>query len=290
MDTENLVYVNGKFFPAAAPVIRPTDRGFTLGDGLFETMLALQGTVVRLADHLARLTAGAATLRIPLDVAIAKAAISQTITANALQNQAATLRLTLTRGTAARGLALPQQPQPTLMVSAVRHTPYPAELYQRGMHAIILPQRRNEFSTIAGVKSLNYLENVLGKEQATRAGAHEGIFLNTQGFLAEGCVSNLFWATDGTLFTPSLACGLVPGIVRKAVLALAHTAGIVVAAGKHNASSLLTSDEAFLTNTLLGIIPLTQVDGQPIGNGVPGVVTHHLQTTLTPRMPIRPDA
>ncbi len=281
------IFVNGKIVFATETAILPTDRGFTLGDGIFETMLALDGTVIRLEAHLSRLADGAQTLRLPLDVAVVRAAISQTLAANGLTTGAATIRLTLTRGASARGLALPAQPQPTLVVSARRHEPYPAELYRRGMRAIILPHRKNEFSAIGGIKSLNYLENILGKAEASDAGANEGIFLNTRGFLAEGCVSNLFWVRNGALFTPATDCGLVAGIVRQTVLSLGSTAGFDILEGKYNASSLFSSDEAFLTNTLMGIMPLTRVDGQPIGNGFPGEITRFLAERLTPQMPIR---
>ncbi len=284
------IFVNGKLVAAATGAIRPTDRGFTLGDGVFETMLATDGTVVRLAAHLARLADGAARLRLPVDAETARAAIARTLAANGLTAGAATVRLTLTRGASARGLALPSQPQPTLVVSAGRYVPYPAELYRRGMRAVILRHRKNEFSAIAGVKSLNYLENILGKADASAAGADEGIFLNTAGFLAEGCVSNLFWVRDDALFTSAVACGLVPGIVRQAVLSLAEAAGIGVFEGKYNAPSLFESDEAFLTNTLMGIMPLTMVDGRRIGDGSPGAVTRFLTARLTPQMPIRPAA
>lgn len=284
------IFVNGKMVPAATGAIPPSDRGFTLGDGIFETMLALDGTVVRLAAHLARLADGAARVRLPMDAETVRAAITQTLAANGLTAGAATVRLTLTRGTSARGLALPFQPQPTLVVLAGRYVPYPAELYRQGMRAVILRHRKNEFSAIAGVKSLNYLENILGKAEASDAGADEGIFLNTGGFLAEGCVSNLFWVREGALFTPAMACGLVPGIVRQTVLSLAAAAGIGVFEGKYNAPSLFESDEAFLTNTLMGIMPLTMVDGRRIGNSLPGATTRFLTARLTPQMPILPAA
>jgi len=103
-------------------------------------------------------------------------------------------------------------------------------------------------------------------------------------------VSNLFWVRDGELFTPAIDCGLVPGIVRQTVLSVAAAAGIGFSTGKQNASSLLTSDEAFLTNTLMGIMPLTEVDGQTIGNNLPGEMTRFLAARVTPRMPIHPGA
>lgn len=284
------IFVNGRMVAAGVGAISPTDRGFTLGDGVFETMLALDGTVVRLDAHMARLSAGAERLHIPVDISAARAAIAETLAANGLAQSFATVRLTLTRGTGARGLSLPTAPRPTLVVSASGYTPYPAELYRHGMKAIILPYRKNEFSALVGVKSLNYAENILGKADAQTAGADEGIFLNTRGFLAEGCVSNLFWVQDERLFTPEIACGAVAGVVRAAVLEVAESAGIATEVGKYNASSLFASDEAFFTNSLIGIMPLTAVDGRAIGRGKPGKLTQFLAQNLTPQMPMRPAA
>jgi aminodeoxychorismate lyase len=266
----NLFYVNGSLIPADQPALLPTDRGFTLGDGLFETMRAVQGRVLRLQAHLERLAYGAGVLQIPLDVAGIPQAIAETLAANRLDQTDAMIRLTLSRGPAPRGLNYPLQPRPTLVIAAWPFAPYPDELYRRGMRAIILKQRRNEFAATASLKSLNYLEGIVGKNQAEAAGVNEGIFLNTQGFLAEACTSNLFFIKDGVLYTPSLDCGIIPGVIRRTILELARSNHLSVFEGKYKASSLLTSDEAFLTNSLMGIMPLTEVNQQKIGAGRPG--------------------
>lgn len=287
MKIDNLVYVNGQILPADQPALRVDDRGFTLGDGLFETMRAVRGTVLHRQAHLNRLERGAKLLHIPLDVAKLPDAIRQTLAANHLDRAEATIRLTLSRGIAPRGLAYPADPKPTLVITARPFTPYPAELYRRGMKAIILPQRRNEFAATAAVKSLNYLEGIIGKNQAESAGANEGIFLNTQGFLSEACTSNVFWIKDGELHTPSLDCGLIPGVVRGAILDLARANAIPAFEAKTNAPSLFESDEAFLTNSLMDVMPLTEVDGRKIGAGEPGEMTlrlaalyHDLSTSM----------
>lgn len=284
------IYVNGKFYAEHENAIRATDRGFTLGDGIFETMLAVRGEVLRRDAHLARLRAGAKTLKIPLDADAARAAIDKTLAANGLENSIATVRLTLTRGVSARGLALSKNVHPTLVISAVSFAPYPAKFYRYGMHAVILQARRNEFAATANLKLLNYVEGILGKARAIEAGAQAGIFLNTRAYLAESCVANLFWMKDETLFTPSVGCGIVPGILRATVLNLARQAGIATIETQKKAPSLIESDEAFLTNTLMGVMPLTRVDAKIIGQGVVGKMTKLLQLNLKPQMPIHPDA
>ncbi|RME43173.1 MAG: hypothetical protein D6796_13445 [Caldilineae bacterium] len=271
-----MYYLNGELQPADRPALLPTDRGFTLGDGLFETMRAVEGRVVHLAAHLRRLADGAARLQIPLDAASLPAVIARTLEANRLHRADATLRLTLSRGPAPRGLAPPPHPQPTLVITAAPYTPYPASLYRRGMKAILLPQRRNEFAATVSLKTLNYLEAIVGKGQAAAAGAEEGIFCNTAGFLAEACTANLFFVRSGELYTPADACGLVPGVVRGEVLSLAREAGIPVRLGRYTPDDLRRSDEAFLTNSLMGVMPLTEVDGRKIGDGQPGRLTRTL--------------
>lgn len=284
------IYVNGKFYADDEPAILAADRGFTLGDGIFETMLAVSGDVIRFETHLARLQKGAGILQIPVQIDSVRMAVEQSLVANYMENNVAVVRLTLTRGVSARGLAMPNNPHPTLVVSVMPYVPYPAEFYRHGMSAIILKARRNEFSATANLKMLNYVEGILGKSQAKKAGVQAGIFLNTRGYLAESCVANLFWAAGNTLFTPSIDCGIVPGVLRETVLALARNMGIDVVETQEKASSLCESNEAFLTNTLMGVMPLTRVDGKAIGRGGIGEMTKLLQLQLRPQMPIRPDA
>jgi len=236
----------------------------------------VNGRVLHLQAHLRRLAEGAARLRIPLDVAPLPEAIARTLAANDLRHADATLRLTLSRGPAPRGLAFPAQPRPTLVIAAAPYRPYPAVLYRRGMKAILLPQRRNEFAAAVSLKTLNYLEAIVGKAQAADAGADEGIFCNTQGFLAEACTANLFFVRDGELHTPADDCGLVPGVVRGVVLSLAQADGLPVRLGRYTPDDLRRSDEAFLTNSLMGVMPLVEVDGQKIGDGRPGKLTRTL--------------
>jgi len=274
------IFVNGRFLPAATPAILASDRGFTLGDGLFETMRASGGRIWYLPLHMGRLARGAAVLKIPVNVESLARAIVRTLAANDLMQAEATVRVTLSRGRSTRGLTLPEKPKPTLVISVDNFAPYPDALYQTGMSAVVLPQRRNEFALTASLKSLNYLEGVLGKDQAAAAGAHEGIFLNTQGFLAEACTANLFFVKDKVLHTPAVNCGLVPGVMRHTALKMARAGEIPVVEGKYKASTLFAGDEAFLTNVLMGVMPLTRVDGQPIGGGQPGPLTMRLLSKL----------
>lgn len=258
-----IVNLNLNLVPAETARIDPADRGLLLGDGLFETMRAADGAPLRLTRHLARLRQGAAVLRLPLpwsDEALA-AALRDTLAANDLA--AGVLRLTLTRGPAPRGLLPPTEPAPTLLMAA---SPLPPAM--PSAHAVIARStRRNEHSPLARCKTLNYLDNVLARIEAEERGAGEALLLNTAGRLAETTIANLFAVIDGTLLTPPVEDGALPGVMRATVLQEAQAVERPILS-----ADLVRASEAFLTSSL-GIRPLLSVDGAPVGRGETGPVT-----------------
>lgn len=271
------IYVNGELLAEQDARVSVHDRGFLLGDGLFETIRARRGHALHLDQHLARLRAGAAVLGFdPPPPAELATAVQRTLAANSLAASEAVVRLTVTRGAGPRGLAPPPSPSPTVVVSAAALSAPPLPLQT----AITIPFRWDAASPLAGLKTLNYLPQILGRQAAAAAGAHEGIFLNHADALVEGCASNLFWVRDGVLFTPSLACGPLPGITRAQVLALAAQMGQPGQEGAFPRQHLLGADEAFLTNSLQGLTPLIRFDGQVLGQGQPGPFTTRMQTLL----------
>ena len=185
MSEARLLWVNGELLPAGEAAVDPRDRGFTLGDGVFETMRVRGGAVLRIERHLSRLRAGAAVLGLsplPRDEDLADA-ITRTLAANGLTDAA--VRLTVTRGVPkSRGLLPHPEPSPSLVVHAEPFTGYPAELYDRGARAVVVSILRNEHSPLAGVKPLNYLDNVLARREAEARGADDALLLNTAGGLA----------------------------------------------------------------------------------------------------------
>jgi len=264
------ISINGMLTAAADARIDPSDRGFTLGDGLFETIAVRKNAVRHLAAHLARLRNGAGVLGIPLvrtDEQLA-ALIGETITANALTN--AVVRVTLTRGPGARGIVFPPHPTPTLVIT-VAPLPPPAEP-ARVITATVT--RRNEHSPLSRIKHLNYLDNILARQEATAAGADDAILRNTAGRIAESTVANIFVLVDGGLLTPPIEEGALPGIVRAEAIRLAHAEERAI-----TTEVLARASEVFLTNAL-GVRPVTHVDGRPVGDGEPGLITQLLATRL----------
>ena len=264
------IYLNGELVAAEQAALPALDRGLLYGYGLFETMKSYGGRVFRLAEHYRRLEAGADLLAIPVPLTLAALgeAVYTTLTRNGLAD--AYLRLTLTAGPGDGG------GNASVILFAREVTEYPPELRERGMAAVVSAVRRNETSPLARVKSLNCLDNLLAREEARRSGAGEALLLNTQGFIAEGAASNVFLVRNGTLVTPGVEAGALPGITRQAVLELAGEEGIEVVETSLALADLHGADEAFLTNSVMEVMPLVSVDGRPLGPGRPGSLTERL--------------
>jgi branched-chain amino acid aminotransferase/4-amino-4-deoxychorismate lyase len=234
------------------------DRGLLLGDGLFETLLWVDGQVQCLDAHLDRLAAGCKILGLPVPDREAAGRLCRAAPGEAgVESGRAAVRLTLTAGSGGRGLDRPGAPTIRLMARAAAATPVsaPADL-------VLARTRRNEGSPAARLKTLSYLDNVLARGEARAAGADEAVMLNNRGELACASAANLFWITDDTLFTPALSCGVLNGIVRARVLAKAAALGVetvVVAAG---VPALEGARAAFLTNSLIGVRPVARFEGR----------------------------
>jgi branched-chain amino acid aminotransferase len=257
------------------------DRGFTLADGLFETMRAYNGSLFRLGRHLERLQRGAVRLNIPLPPGLRAAVIGAMRTAASAGLREASVRLTVSRGPAPPGIAPPLEPEPTL-IFAVHPLPRLAEnLYTQGVSACALSSRRNERSALSGLKTLSYTENILGLLEAQAQGADEGLFLDTEGHLSEATSSNLFIFVGGALVTPPTTCGALPGVTREAIFEIAVALGIAVEERAIRPEELYSAKEAFLTSSVREVVPLVRLTGSglppsPIGPGGPGPVTVRL--------------
>lgn len=273
------VFLNGRIVPDGEARLDPADRGFLLGDGIFETLRAGARGVEDLAAHLARLRGGAELLGLPVPAALdAAAAMTAVLEACGLTGKPASLRLTLARGPGPRGLLPPETPAPTVLITAQpRNTaPLPAA------RAVIARVRRNEGSPLSRIKSLSYLDNVLARREAAARGADEAILLNTAGRLACASAANLFLVRDGTLLTPPVSEGVLAGIVRARILAVAGDLGMTAVEAVVGPDELRDAEEAFVSNSLVGLRPIAEIDGQAIGSPAGGPVTASLAATLFP--------
>lgn len=273
---EVLIYLNGALVPRGEARISPFDRGILYGYGLFETMRSYGGRVFRLDRHLARLMCSAERLGLAawLDPAALRQAIHKTLEANKLMD--ARIRLTVTAGEGERGLAPPTSGMLTIIVVAEELVLPPSQAYEDGISAAVVSVRRNSQSPLSGIKSIGYLDNLLAHSEAVAAGADEAILLNEQGFVAECSTSNIFLVVEGRLLTPSAESGILPGVTREEVIELALNLGIAVEEEEIPLAQLLRANEAFLTNSIIEVMPIVEVDGKPIGTGKPGEVTKRL--------------
>ena len=270
-----IVYLNGNLVPLSQACISPLDYGFLYGYGLFETMRAYEGFVFRLDKHLNRLAGSAERLGIPTVAAGLKEAVTATLQANKLSD--ARIRITVSIGEGGIIPDMRQCQKPTVLVMAEHYKPHPELVYSTGFKAIVSSLVRYSRSPLSIIKSANYLENMLAKQEATAAGANEAIRLNEKGFLAEASMSNVFLIIGDRLMAPPLESGILPGITREAVIELAPRLGISTIERDITIEELFRAQEAFLTNSLIEIMPLTVIDGKPVASGKPGLITERLR-------------
>lgn len=272
-----LVHLNGRLVPKEQALVSVFDHGFLYGDGIYETLRAYGGAFFLLDRHLERLrhSADAIALRLPLSEDGIREALRQTLAANKLSD--AYVRLHVSRGPGEIGLDPGLCPKPTMVITAKHLPPYPKEHYERGVSVAIVATRRNHpLALNPAIKGTNFLNNILAKIEAIKAGAYEGIMLNWEGFVAEGTISNVFHVTDGTLVTPSLSVGILEGVTRGLVLSLARTAGVATAERVFGPEELAQAEECFITNSTIEIMPVTTIDKRSVKAGMPGPVTRRL--------------
>ena len=230
------------------------DRGLLLGDGLFETVLALDGKLVGLAAHLDRMAAGCAVMGLPpLDRALAERLMGEALAGVAAPRAA--VRLTLTAGSGGRGLDRPDAPEPRLFATAAA-----SQLPSGPARLITSSVRRNEGSPAARLKTLSYLDSVLARRQAREQGGDEALMLNSREEAACAAAANVFWVSEGRLLTPALECGVLAGTMRARVLAAAGRLGVAVAEVQAPGQTLRGADAIFLTNSLIGVRAVSSLD------------------------------
>jgi branched-chain amino acid aminotransferase len=270
------IFLNGSFVNFTRAKISVFDRGFLYGDGLFETMQAYWGKVFRLQDHLDRLFRAAKEIRlsVPYTRKELKNIIKKVLKTNGLSD--AYIRLTLSRGVSESGLISGNKSSPTLVIVARVFKRLSPSAYRKGWRATVVETRQNEASPLSRLKSLNFLNNILARKEAETKRVDEGILLNTLGEVTEASTSNIFLANKDSIITPSEESGLLPGITRGVVLKLAPNLGLKAYERTVNLSHLMRAREAFLTNSLIEIMPLVEIDGRRIGKGRPGPITEKI--------------
>jgi branched-chain amino acid aminotransferase len=289
------IYIDGKFYTEKTAKVSVFDHGLLYGDGVFEGIRAYHGRIFKLEEHVARLfdSAKAILLEIPMSPTAVMKAVSHTCWLNRVKD--GYIRLVVTRGVGNLGLSPFNCRRPSVIIIAGKIVLYPPAMYRRGLDLVTVPTTRMPSSALnPAIKSLNYLNNVLAKIEAIRAGVLEAVMLNTQGNVAECTGDNLFIVRGGQILTPSVSSGALAGITRKVVIQLASEhLGVNVQETILTRYDLFTADECFLTGTGAEIIPSVKIDGRTVGTGRPGAITRRLmalfrELTRQEGHPIRP--
>ena len=278
---QEIVYLNGRLVPRLEARLSPFDHGFLYGYGLFETMRAYDGHIFRLDSHVTRLRCSAESIGLTDTLLTTeegkqtlKAACLAILEANELKD--ARIRLTVSAGEGDMTPDIGTYPKPTILITARTFAPLPPEKYETGFKAAVSFLRRNSQSPLSRLKSTSYMESILARTTARAAGYDEAIFLNEQGYLAEGSTTNVFLVSNRELITPCFESGVLPGITRDAVLEIARTSNIKATERWVELNQLVEAQEAFFTNSVLELMPMVSIDGRPIGSGKPGKLTRDL--------------
>jgi branched-chain amino acid aminotransferase len=285
----SLAWLDGRLVPLGVPHLSIADRGFQLGDGLFESLRARRGVLIEWPEHIARLRAGAAVLEIPLVAdAVVERGVRELLAAEGLDGPDgaapgdAAVRITVTRGAVEARGTLPRgwdAGRPTVAIQVWPYAPPAPDLLSRGIRAVTSRLRRDPASPLAGVKSTSRADYVLARLEAERAGADDALFLTLDGHVSEATSSNVFAIAGDRLLTPPLTAAILAGTTRTWLLedvAVRHT-GLRPVVADLTPAELVVADEAFLSASVSGIVPLASVDGRPIGTGRAGTRTLDLR-------------
>lgn len=264
-----MIHINGKLVPEGDARISPFDRGFLLGDGVFETMRAYGGACFALEEHLARLAASCALMRLAVPEGL-PAIIDDVLQANGLSDAA--VRITVTRGPGGRGASPSGAGPPTLVVHALPIVERP-EAWGRGLR---LATTRRHHAALPGAKTVDYAANVVARIEAEEASADEALFVDAAGRIIEATQANVFALFGRELVTPPLESGCLPGVTRAALLRLAPSLGLTPSERALRLEDLLLADEAMLSASVLEVAPVVSLDGAAIGTGGPGGVARAL--------------
>ena len=272
-----LVWLNGRVVDSTRARVPALDRGLLHGDGLYETWRTYGGEPFAVAAHLRRLAAAARRLALPVPGTAADWVRRSRLLVRRNGLPDAAVRLTITRGDSGEAIVPERRAAPTVLL-LVR--PLPADLARRqrdGVRAVRLPFPRDASATWGGLKLLGHASAVAGRMLATSRRADEGLYVTPAGEVTEGTTSNVFAVVRGTLLTPPLDAGILAGVTRAMVLALARRAGLRVREAPLAATHLPDADEIFLTASTVEILPVVRLDGRRVGDGRHGPVTRALQ-------------
>lgn len=272
------IWIDGRFYEKSDAKVSVFDHGLLYGDGVFEGIRAYTGRVFQLKEHVDRLyaSAKAVLMTIPMPPEEMTRVICEAVRVNELRD--AYIRVVVTRGTGDLGLDMRKCKVPTVIVIADKIQLYPEEVYQRGLRVIVSHLRRIPPDTLSpSIKSLNYLNNILARAEASRAECEEALLLNREGYVAECSGDNIFYIRGRKMVTPPVHVGILEGVTRNVAMRLGREKlGLEVAEQVFTVPELYRADEVFVTGTGAEIIGVVYLNGRLIADGKPGPLTTQL--------------
>jgi branched-chain amino acid aminotransferase len=271
------IWIDGQLVDRADAKVSVYDHGLLYGDGVFEGIRVYAGKIFECDAHLRRFydSAKAIRLTVPYTAEQVKSAMEQTFKANNFSD--CYIRLVVTRGTGDLGIDPKKSAKPCVFIITDLISVYPKEMYEKGMAVITSSYIRNHpNATSPRIKSLNYLNNVLAKIEANDAGVAEALMLNHEGNVSECTADNIFIVRNGVVQTPTTYDGILEGVTRNVILGLCRKNGIDCMEKTLQRIDVYSADEMFVTGTGAEVMPVTKVDGRPIGTGEPGPITRKL--------------
>ena len=276
MQSTKFIFLNGKIISDTEASVSSGDRGFLYGDGIFETLRSYNEKPFKLAEHLERMRCSAEKLSISFEYTNVEISenIKELLEKNNVQD--AYIRITLSRGTGDNGLGINNNLKSTILIQVKPFVSYEKRLYENGMSLIVSKCRRSTSCPISCHKTTNLLTSILLKEEAKEKSANEAIVINTDGYVAECVVSNIFMVSDGNVITPSLDTNILPGVTRRTALDICQNIGIPAREECFKIKTLIKAEEVFITNSLMEIMPVSRIDDYQIGKTIPGKITQQL--------------
>jgi D-alanine transaminase len=278
---EGLAWLNGQVGLLSEMEVPVNERGFLFADGIYEVIRVYNSRPFLFEEHMRRLARSAAAILLELPfpperlAGIARELIDQS------RLRDAEIYLQVTRGVAPRGLGFPSTAQPTVLLAVKSPRALLLGMREHGVSMATVPDDR---WLHCDIKSIALLPNVLALERAHRAGADEALLVR-DGFISEGASSNFFLVRQGILVTPVADWRILPGVTRAFVLQLAREGGIPAEERDIPGEELTQAEEAFITSTFREILPVTSIDGRPVGNGLPGPLTRSLYAAYQAVLP-----
>ena len=272
------VFLNDRFISEKEAKISVFDQGFLYGDGIFETVRIRGGHPKFFAEHCARLRESCRLihLKLPEPEPDWQHLTQQLIERNSLSE--ATVRITITRGPSGGGIASPIWSAPTIVIFGRPLFELAPHHQNQGVRLVTTEVRRQPRESLPPqIKSLNYLPNILAKREAIQKHAFDGLMLNTDNHIAEATTSNVFFVRGTQVYTPSVDCGIVPGITRSCILRLARAKGILIQEGRYKREEIVQATECFLTNSGFDVLPVQAIDTHELGPYGPHSLTREFQ-------------